>query len=54
MRFDREGISIPFPQQGVHFHPTKATRGKHPGATEPSPPLGGKRTPLTARDEPES
>jgi len=32
LRFDREGISIPFPQQDVHFHPAQHDGGSSPDA----------------------
>ena len=48
LRFDREGISIPFPQRDVHF-----PSGSAPQLPTQSPASGG-ATPSEAHDPPES
>jgi small conductance mechanosensitive channel len=50
VRFDREGISIPFPQQDVHFHPVQANGGVLPSPPEVST-LGSDRTAPTGQSE---
>ena len=52
-RFDREGISIPFPQRDVHFYPTQTNGGALP-ATPAAPKLGSDRTALTGQSEPDA
>jgi len=50
IRFDREGISIPFPQRDVHFHPAQADGGVLPTPPEAST-LGSERTEPTGQSE---
>jgi small conductance mechanosensitive channel len=50
LRFDREGISIPFPQRDVHFHPLQANGDARPTPPEASP-LGSDRTAPTGQSE---
>ncbi|TDJ70385.1 MAG: mechanosensitive ion channel family protein [Planctomycetota bacterium] len=37
-RFDRDGISIPFPQRDVHFIPVERADSSIPGELQPAPP----------------
>jgi small conductance mechanosensitive channel len=53
LRFDREGISIPFPQRDVHFYPTQTNGGALPGTPAESTPVSD-RTALTGQSEPDT
>ena len=52
LRFDREGVSIPFPQRDVHFYPTEsaATAANDPSNTR----MDVGSTPASAQDEPDT
>lgn len=53
LRFDREGISIPFPQRDVHFHPVQTNGGALPTTPNEST-LGIDRTAPTGQSEPDA
>jgi small conductance mechanosensitive channel len=50
LRFDREGVSIPFPQRDVHFFPAQA-KGAPAEVAPPSSRLETERTPLSGQSE---
>ena len=52
MRFDREGISIPFPQTDVHFYPAQANGGA--SLSTAATQLGQDRTAATGQTQPEA
>jgi small-conductance mechanosensitive channel len=52
LRFDREGISIPFPQRDVHFFPAQTHGAAAPAAPVAATRTGSGRTALTGQGEP--
>jgi small conductance mechanosensitive channel len=52
LRFDREGISIPFPQRDVHFYPAQTNGGALPTTADTA--LGRDHTALSGQDEPDT
>ncbi|MGB6847057.1 MAG: mechanosensitive ion channel family protein, partial [Thermoanaerobaculia bacterium] len=54
LRFDREGISIPFPQRDVHFYPAPTNGASAPAEPDVAARLGGERTALTGQSEPDA
>jgi small conductance mechanosensitive channel len=52
LRFDREGVSIPFPQRDVHFYPAQTHGASAPAAPDVAARLGRERTALTGQSEP--
>jgi small-conductance mechanosensitive channel len=54
LRFDREGISIPFPQRDVHFYPAQTNGAPAPAAPDVAARLGGEGTALTGQSEPDA
>jgi len=54
LRFDREGISIPFPQRDVHFYPAQINGASAPAAPDVAARLGSERTALTGQSEPDA
>jgi small conductance mechanosensitive channel len=53
LRFDREGVSIPFPQRDVHFYPAQTNGGAPAGAAPPPSRLETESTPLSGQSEPD-
>ena len=53
LRFDREGISIPFPQSDVHFYPAGNNAPLELSTQDESKTLGADRTALSAQDSPD-
>ena len=58
LRFDREGVSIPFPQSDVHFYPADrpadmASTTNDNSSCEKAEPMQISRAPKSAKDEPE-
>jgi small-conductance mechanosensitive channel len=54
LRFDREGVSIPFPQRDVHFYPAQTHGASAPAAPDVAARLGSGRTALTGQSEPDA
>jgi small conductance mechanosensitive channel len=54
LRFDREGISIPFPQRDVHFYPAQTNGASAPATPDAATRLGSERTALTGQSEPDA
>jgi small-conductance mechanosensitive channel len=54
LRFDREGISIPFPQRDVHFYPVQTNGASAPATPDVATGLGSERTALTGQSEPDA
>ena len=54
LRFDREGISIPFPQRDVHFYPAQTNGASAPATPDVATRLGSERTALTGQSEPDA
>jgi small conductance mechanosensitive channel len=53
LRFDREGISIPFPQSDVHFYPAGNDAPLELSTHDESKTSGADRTALSAQDPPD-
>jgi small conductance mechanosensitive channel len=54
LRFDRAGISIPFPQRDVHFYPAQTNGASAPATSDGAARLGSERTALTGQSEPDA
>jgi small conductance mechanosensitive channel len=53
LRFDREGVSIPFPQRDVHFYPTESPAESGAATTDAAPAMAEAKSPLSSTDRPD-